>query len=41
MSSTHRGSFAPGLVLAALLALTTAIPAQAQERGNPDGERRF
>ena len=41
MSSTQRGSFGPGLVLAALLALTTAIPAQAQERGNPDGEWRF
>ena len=41
MSSTQRGSFGPGLVLAALLALATAIPAHAQERGNPDGEWRF
>ena len=41
MSSTHRGNLGPGFVLGALLALATAIPAHAQERGNPPGEWRF
>ena len=41
MSPTHRGSFGFGCVFAVLLALATAIPVQAQERGNPPGEWRF